>query len=93
MMPKSPVELGREKALVASRAASWIASGMRVGIGSGATVALFVEALGMRRAREGLEVQCVVASEATARLARAAGMKVRRVRHRPAARRGRGRCG
>ena len=77
MTSKSPDALGREKALVASRAAAWIAPGMRIGIGSGATVALFVEALGRRHAREGLDVQCVAASEATARLASAAGLDVR----------------
>jgi ribose 5-phosphate isomerase A len=75
-MPKTAEQLAHEKALVARIAAGWVRPGMFLGIGSGSTVALFVEALGHRSKDEGFEVRCVVASGTTAKLAESAGLVV-----------------
>lgn len=56
------------KRAAAERAAALIEPGMRLGLGTGSTAALFVTALG-RRVRAGLEIVGVPTSEATHRLA------------------------
>lgn len=61
-----------EKRAAATRAAGLVSSGMRVGLGTGSTAALFVEALAARR----LDIVCVPTSEATHRQAAALGMRV-----------------
>jgi ribose 5-phosphate isomerase A len=60
-----------EKRLAAEAAAEAIRDGMRVGLGTGSTVAHFLPAL----ARRGLQVTCVSTSPETEIAARALGMK------------------
>jgi ribose 5-phosphate isomerase A len=59
----------------AERALALIEDGARVGLGTGRAAAAFVSGLA-DRARAGLSVTCVATSEATARQARAAGLRV-----------------
>jgi ribose 5-phosphate isomerase A len=61
-----------QKRAVGVAAAAMIEDGMTVGLGTGSTAALFVEALAARK----LSLTCVSTSEATAALARALGMTV-----------------
>lgn len=63
------------KRAAAARAADLIEPGMRVGLGTGSTAALFVAALAERAAR-GLDVVCVATSQATEHLARDLGLKL-----------------
>ena len=59
----------------AEAAVALIDDGARVGLGSGRAAAAFVERLAVR-ARAGLSVECVATSEAAARQARAAGLRL-----------------
>lgn len=68
-MPSSS-ELKRACAL---KALDHVAPGMRLGLGTGSTAALFVEGLG-EKVKAGLEVVCVPTSLATERQARALGI-------------------
>jgi ribose 5-phosphate isomerase A len=61
-----------EKRAAAQAAAELVADGMRVGLGTGTTVAEFLPALARRR----LSITCVATSPATARLAEAEGLDV-----------------
>jgi ribose 5-phosphate isomerase A len=61
-----------DKRLAARYAARLVEDGMRVGIGSGTTVAALIPAL----AERALRVRCVATSDATAAAARAAGLAV-----------------
>jgi ribose 5-phosphate isomerase A len=61
-----------EKRTVAHAAAGLVEDGMRVGLGTGTTVAELVPAL----ARRNLGIACVATSPATARLARAHGLEI-----------------
>jgi len=63
----------RAKEVAASCAADLVDDGMVLGLGSGSTAALFVQALG-RRVRLGLQVVGVPTSELTAQLARMQGI-------------------
>jgi ribose 5-phosphate isomerase A len=60
------VDLEREKRLAARAAAALVEDGMRVGLGTGTTAALFLEELAGR----GLALRCVATSTATEALAR-----------------------
>lgn len=62
----------REKEVAAVAAAQLVESGMRVGLGTGSTVAYLLPALAAR----GLDIQCVATSVATAELARELGIRV-----------------
>jgi ribose 5-phosphate isomerase A len=62
----------REKQLAAQAAAELVQDGMRVGLGTGSTVAYLLPALAAR----GLDVRCVSTSPATADAARELGMRV-----------------
>ena len=66
-------EFRGEKRAAAEAAAALVTDGMRVGLGTGTTVAEFVPALARRR----LSLTCVATSPATAELARAEGLEVR----------------
>ncbi len=59
-----------QKRAAGRAAAEMVETGMTVGLGSGSTAALFVEALAARR----LAIRCVATSEATAALAVSLGM-------------------
>ena len=62
----------REKQLAAEAAAELVADGMRVGLGTGSTVAYLLPALARRR----LSLRCVATSLATEEAARGAGLAV-----------------
>ena len=62
----------REKQLAAEAAALLVADGLRVGLGTGSTVAYLLPAL----ARRGLSLRCVATSLATEEAARGLGLTV-----------------
>lgn len=66
-------DIPAEKRAAAEAAAALVADGMRVGLGTGTTVAQLVPALG----RRGLAITCVATSPATEELARAYALDVR----------------
>jgi ribose 5-phosphate isomerase A len=66
------VPSGREKQLAAEAAALLVEDGMRVGLGTGSTVAFLLPAL----ARRELSLRCVATSPATERAAYALGLEV-----------------
>jgi ribose 5-phosphate isomerase A len=66
------VDRDSEKRLAAEAAAAFVESGMRVGLGTGSTVAHLLPAL----ARRHLELRCVATSPATEEAARALGLSV-----------------
>ncbi|MBI1494962.1 ribose-5-phosphate isomerase RpiA [Halocynthiibacter styelae] len=70
----SPIE--RAKYASARRAAEFVESGMKVGLGTGSTAAWMVKRLGERVREEGLKIQGVPTSSGTAALAREAGIEV-----------------
>ena len=63
---------GREKQLAAEAAAELVEGGMRVGLGTGSTVAFLLPAL----ARRGLSLRCVATSLATETAARELGLPI-----------------
>jgi ribose 5-phosphate isomerase A len=69
--------VARHKRAAARAAAEEVHDGMRVGLGTGSTVAYLLEALGERRAAGALaDVRCAATSPATERSARALGLTV-----------------
>ncbi len=70
----SPIDSAKNAA--AERASTLIASGMRVGLGTGSTATFLVKSLGERVRSEGLDVVCVPTSSATATLARKEGIRL-----------------
>lgn len=66
----------RAKRAAGRRAADFVEDGMRVGLGTGSTAAWFVRALAARVVDEGLRIETVATSEATAELARGLGITV-----------------
>jgi ribose 5-phosphate isomerase A len=68
----SSVADGREKQVAAEAAAELVEDGMRVGLGTGSTVAFLLPAL----ARRGLSLRCVATSLATETAARELGLAV-----------------
>jgi ribose 5-phosphate isomerase A len=71
---KPPSEQQHWKRAAAEAAAKIVESGMVVGLGSGSTAALFVEALGRRVAHESLRIIGIATSESTA--SHAASLKI-----------------
>jgi ribose 5-phosphate isomerase A len=71
-----------QKRAVAEAAAARVPDGCRLGLGSGSTAELFVEALGVR-ARAGLRLVGVPSSERVAGLARQAGLVLEELDERP----------
>jgi len=67
------MDASQAKRNAANDAATLVADGMTLGLGTGSTAALFIAALAPRVA-EGLGIRGVATSEATARLARQAGI-------------------
>jgi ribose 5-phosphate isomerase A len=65
-------EIEREKRLAAEAAAALVEDGMRVGLGTGSTVAFLLEALAARD----LDLRCVATSVRTEEAARARGLSV-----------------
>lgn len=70
------------KRLAAIRVCDWVEPGMRLGLGTGSTAALFVDELG-RRVAAGLDVVAVPTSEATRRQAEALGIRVATLEQQP----------
>jgi ribose 5-phosphate isomerase A len=66
------VSTDREKQLAAEAAAELVEDGMRVGLGTGSTVAYLLPAL----AKRSLELRCVATSPATAQAAEGLGLRV-----------------
>ncbi len=66
------VDVDREKQLAAEAAATMVESGMRVGLGTGSTVAHLLPAL----AKRGLRLRCVATSPRTVQAARKLGISV-----------------
>lgn len=62
------------KLAAAEAAAALVEDGMLLGLGTGSTAALFIEALGRRVRAEGLRVRAIATSEASARQAGALGI-------------------
>lgn len=63
------------KRAAALKALEMVRPGMKLGLGTGSTAAIFVELLG-EKVKTGLDVECVPTSEATAAQARALGIKL-----------------
>ncbi len=63
-----------EKRLVGSKAADYVQSGMRIGIGTGSTAYWFIQALAQRVSQEGITIEGVATSKATVRLCRNLGI-------------------
>jgi ribose 5-phosphate isomerase A len=70
------IDVQERRRLAAVEAASRVGRGQRVGLGTGRTAALVVEALGTRAKTESLGLTCVATSVKTEELARAAGLAV-----------------
>ena len=70
----SPADIA--KRATAWRAADYVESGMRVGLGTGSTAAWLVRRLGERVRDEGLKIRGVPTSSRTAELARAEGIEI-----------------
>ncbi len=68
----SPADIAKRAS--ALRAAEFVESGMRLGLGTGSTATFLVRRLGERLREEGLRVRCVPTSVQTAELARAEGL-------------------
>lgn len=66
------MDIQQEKRLAAEAAAELVEDGMRVGLGTGSTVAFLLDALAERR----LEIRCVATSVRTEEAARALGLAV-----------------
>lgn len=72
---------GKQAAGVA--AAALVENGMKLGLGTGSTVAYFLDALAARCAADGLQVEGVPTSEATAEHARRLGIPIRELEELP----------
>jgi ribose 5-phosphate isomerase A len=70
------IDVQERRRLAAVEAAARVGRGQRVGLGTGRTAALVVEALGTRAKAESLALTCVATSVKTEELARAAGLAV-----------------
>lgn len=70
----SPID--KAKFVAAKRAAQYVKSGMKVGLGTGSTAAWLVQCLGERVRTEGLAMKGVPTSSRTAQLAREVGIQV-----------------
>lgn len=74
-LPMSDLQAAAKKA-VGEHVASMISSGMTLGVGTGSTAAMAIEALGHRIREEGLQVKGVATSFAAERLARQHGIQL-----------------
>jgi ribose 5-phosphate isomerase A len=66
----------RHKELAARKAVEYSGDGMVVGLGTGSTAEFAIRALGERVKAEGLEIQCVPTSEASAALGEQVGLDI-----------------
>jgi ribose 5-phosphate isomerase A len=72
--PKTKQHLDAEKEVVARAAASFVKSGMKLGLGSGSTSHHFIRLLGERVQREDLRIEAVASSRDSEALAREVGI-------------------
>ena len=75
---------GSDKELAARRAVEYVADGMVVGLGTGSTADFAIRALGERAQAEGLRIECVPTSQASARLGAQVGLEIRSLEDHPA---------
>lgn len=75
-MPSDLSPIDKAKFVCAKRAAQFVESGMRVGLGTGSTAAWLVRCIGERVRDEGLRIKGVPTSTRTAELARQVGLDV-----------------
>lgn len=75
-MPSELSPIDKAKFVAAKRAASYVETGMKVGLGTGSTAAWLVRCLGERVRDEGLRIKGVPTSTRTAQLARDVGIEV-----------------
>ena len=68
--------MDRAKFVAAKRAAQYVRSGMKVGLGTGSTAAWLVQVLGEMVREEGLDIKAVPTSSRTAQMAREEGITV-----------------
>jgi ribose 5-phosphate isomerase A len=74
-MATGHAEVESHKRAAAERAVELVRPGMIVGLGTGSTARYFIDGLG-RKVGEGLDVQAVVTSDESGRLAKAAGIPI-----------------
>lgn len=75
-MPSEMSPIDKAKFAAAKRAAAYVESGMRVGLGTGSTAAWLVQVLGEMVRDNGLRIRGVPTSTRTAQLAREVGIEV-----------------
>ena len=75
-MPSDLSPIDKAKFISAKRAAQYVESGMKVGLGTGSTAAWLVKCLGEMVRDEGLKIKGVPTSTRTAELAREVGIEV-----------------
>ncbi|WP_298838737.1 ribose-5-phosphate isomerase RpiA [uncultured Roseobacter sp.] len=75
-MPSDLSPIDKAKFISAKRAAQYVESGMKVGLGTGSTAAWLVKCLGEMVREEGLRIKGVPTSTRTAELARDVGIEV-----------------
>jgi ribose 5-phosphate isomerase A len=68
-MPKTKLQIEREKEIAAEAALRWVRTGMVLGLGSGSTSRCFIRALGEQMKRESLSIHAVAASKESEALA------------------------
>ena len=73
----------RLKELAAEKAVSYVRDGMVVGLGTGSTADFAIRALGERAEKEGLDIQCVPTSDASARLGESLGLDIQSLEDHP----------
>jgi ribose 5-phosphate isomerase A len=61
---------------VAKRAVTFVADGMRVGLGTGTTATMFIRELAAKVKAEGLKIRCVASSDASHKLAAELGLAI-----------------
>lgn len=71
-----PAQTDLSKDAAARAAVALVQPGMRLGLGTGSTAAIFVRRLAQRVAEEGFELRCAATSKATAELATSLGLRV-----------------
>ena len=76
MAMNSPADANVAKRAAAIRALDYIEDGMRIGLGSGSTAAIFVRELAKAVVRNGWNVSCVSTSNGTSRVATDAGLSM-----------------
>lgn len=69
------MQINKAKQAAGTQAADWVQSGMIVGLGTGSTAFYFIQRL-IERAREGLQIEVVASSRASAEIAQKGGLRL-----------------